>query len=193
MLYGGATRGLLAYLDHQGLIRMHWSPLLIDEMSRALVKTGRRTVDEARLNETLMTQAVPGASVSTVEVQSSFEIAYRGVNDAKDLHVAACAVALLARGYYPSTGRVHLITRNAKDFAPKRLSTLGVVQRHPDAFLLDLWEQEPQQMADAFRSFRTNLPSAPTVERLLEKLTNDGQRRTGTAMLTAHVSGLRAL
>jgi hypothetical protein len=189
VLYGGTTRGLLAYLDHQGLIRMHWSPLLIDEMSRALVKTGRRTIVEAHLNEALMTQAVPGASVPTVEVLSSFEVAYRGVNDAKDLHVAACAVALLACGYYPSTHKVHLITRNAKDFAPRKLAALDVVQQHPDAFLLELWQHQPTEMADAFRRFRCDLPSAPTVAQLIEKLAKDGQRRTAGSMMTAHAAG----
>jgi hypothetical protein len=193
VLYGGTTRGLLAYLDHQGLIRMHWSPLLIDEMSRALVKTGRRTMAEASLNEELMTQAVPGASVPTSEVQSSFEVAHRGVNDAKDLHVAACAVALLARGYYPTTRKVYLITRNAKDFAPKKLATLDVVQQHPDAFLLELWERQPDDMARAFRDFRADLPSAPSVEALLDRLARDGQKRTAGAVLAAHASGLCVL
>ena len=41
-LFGGTTRGLLIHLDYQGLIRLHWSPLILDEMSRALVDTGRK-------------------------------------------------------------------------------------------------------------------------------------------------------
>lgn len=42
-LFGGTTRGLLIHLDYQGLIRLHWSPLILDEMSRALVQTGRKS------------------------------------------------------------------------------------------------------------------------------------------------------
>ena len=40
-LFGATTRGLLIHLDYQGLIRLHWSPLILDEMSRALVDTGQ--------------------------------------------------------------------------------------------------------------------------------------------------------
>jgi len=36
-LFGATTRGLLIHLDYQGLIRLHWSPLILGEMSRALV------------------------------------------------------------------------------------------------------------------------------------------------------------
>lgn len=36
-LFGATTRGLLIHLDYQGLIRLHWSPLILDELSRALV------------------------------------------------------------------------------------------------------------------------------------------------------------
>jgi hypothetical protein len=42
-LFGATTRGLLIHLDYQGLIRLHWSPLILDEMSRALVDTGRQS------------------------------------------------------------------------------------------------------------------------------------------------------
>lgn len=39
-LFGATTRGLLIHLDYQGLIRLHWSPLILDELGRALVDTG---------------------------------------------------------------------------------------------------------------------------------------------------------
>lgn len=41
-LFGAPTRGLLIHLDYQGLIRLHWSPWILDELSRALVDTGRK-------------------------------------------------------------------------------------------------------------------------------------------------------
>ena len=172
---------------------MHWSPLLLDEARRALVKTGRRSADEARVAEDALNRAAPGAIVPTLEVQSSFRAAWPGVNDAKDLHVAACAIALLAGAYYPLVLKVHLITRNAKDFAPKNLARLEVVQRHPDAFLGELWASSPVPMARAFRAFRSELPSRPAVEALLDKLSRDGQRRTATAMLRAHETAAHEL
>jgi len=41
-LFGATTRGLLIHLDYRGAIRLHWSPLILDELSRALVDTGRK-------------------------------------------------------------------------------------------------------------------------------------------------------
>jgi hypothetical protein len=44
-LFGATTRGLLIHLDYGGLIRLHWSPLILEELSRALVDTGRKADD----------------------------------------------------------------------------------------------------------------------------------------------------
>ena len=189
VLYGGTTRAFLAYLDEDDLIRMHWSPLLIDEMSRALVKTRRLTAEAALLNVDAMHRGVPGASVPTADVHASFRAAYPGINDAKDLHVAACARALLACGYYPNVRQVHLITRNAKDFAPKKLAALNVIQLHPDMFLRALWDTAPTVMAASFRRLREDLPSAPTADALLDRLVLDGQKRTAAAMRAAYRDG----
>ena len=59
-LFGATTRGLLIHLDYQGVIRLHWSPLILDEMSRALVDTGRKPdAESARRHEQLMRAALP--------------------------------------------------------------------------------------------------------------------------------------
>lgn len=41
-LFPASTRGLLIYLDYQGPIKLHWSPMILDEVNRALVSTGRK-------------------------------------------------------------------------------------------------------------------------------------------------------
>ena len=51
-LFGATTRGLLIHLDYQGLIRLHWSALILDEMSRALVRTDRCERRSSRSHET---------------------------------------------------------------------------------------------------------------------------------------------
>ncbi len=59
-LFGATTRGLLIHLDDQGVIRLHWGPLILDEMSRALVDTGRKPdAESARRHEQLMRAALP--------------------------------------------------------------------------------------------------------------------------------------
>ena len=62
-VFGATTRGLLIHLDYVGIIRLHWSPLILDELSRALVGTGRKTnAETARRHEQLMRSALPQAA-----------------------------------------------------------------------------------------------------------------------------------
>jgi hypothetical protein len=69
-LFGATTRGLLIHLDYQGVIRLHWSPLILDEMSRALVDAGRKPdAESARRHEQRMRAASPQAEISTQQVQ----------------------------------------------------------------------------------------------------------------------------
>ncbi len=186
VLYGGTTRALLLYLDQFGIVRVRWSALLIVEATRALVKTGRLTRAAAAATTDCMTRAAPDADVAVRDVQRAFRRAWPGVRDAKDLHVAACAVA--ARDSAPGA-TVGLITKNTKDFAPKRLAALGIRQQHPDAFLLDVWRRDAVGMASAFAAFRADLPARPDAGRVLHKLASDGQRRTATAMQEAWEAG----
>ena len=186
VLYGGTTRALLLYLDHHAVIRVRWSALLIIEMSRALVKTGRLTREAASRTVALMTRAAPHADVPVFDVQRAFQRAWRGVRDAKDLHVAACAVVVRDEAArVGGDGPVHLLTKNTKDFAPRKLATMGIVQWHPDAYLHALWRHDPARMATAFAEFRADLPARPEAERVLRKLAADGQRRTAAAMSAA--------
>ena len=137
-LFGGTTRGLLIHLDYRGLIRLHWSPLILQEMSRALVDTGRKSDPAASRREALMRNALPQAEVPTADVQSQFKAVAGAMRSVKDIHVAACANVLRVQRYYPNTPLVSLITKNIRDFGVKKLATLGIEVQHPDAFLLNL-------------------------------------------------------
>jgi len=195
VLYGGTTRALLLYLHHHSVIRVRWSALLTIETSRALVKTGRLTREAAKLTVDLMNRAAPDADVPVAEIQRAFRRAWPGVRDAKDLHVAACAVVVAdaASSSGLAATRVCLITKNTKDFAPRKLALLGVRQQHPDAFLLDAWQRDADRMAAAFAAFRADLPDRPDASRVLHKLASDGQRRTATAMQEGRDAGRAVL
>lgn len=186
VLYGGTTRALLLHLDHLDVIRVRWSALLLIETSRALVKTGRLSREAAGATFALLARAAPRADVPVIDVQRAFRRACPGVRDAKDLHVAACAVVV---GDAHGSGPVSLVTKNTKDFAPKKLAALGIRQQHPDAFLLDIWRCDRPSMTAAFSAFRTDLPERPAPDRVLHKLASDGQRRTADAMGTAWRAG----
>jgi len=189
-LFGATTRGLLIHLDYQGLIRLHWSPLILDEMSRALVDTGRKPdAESARRHEQLMRAALPQAEIPTQQVQTQFASVAPAMRSAKDIHVAACAAAILAGDFYPSTQVVSLVTKNIRDFGIRKLATLGIEVQRPDAFLLDRFQQDPALVAAAFAALRATLRSAPEPERLLERLAADGQSLTAAAMHDAWQQG----
>ena len=190
-LFGATTRGLLIHLDYDGVIRLHWSPLILDELSRALVDTGRKTnAEAARRHEQLMRSALPQAEIPTAQVQAQFAAVAPAMRSVKDTHVAACAHAILAGDYYPDTQVVSLITKNIRDFGVRKLATLGIEVLRPDSFLLDLLQRDPTTVASAFASLRATLRSAPTPEQLLERLAADGQAQTATTLLGALQRGV---
>ena len=182
-LFGATTRGLLIHLDYQGLIRLHWSPLILDKLSRALVDTGRKPdTDSARRHENLMRAALPQAEIPTQRVQARFASVAPAMRSAKDTHVAACAAAILAERYYPGTPVVSLVTRNTRDFGIRKLAALGIEVQRPDAFLLDQFRQRPAAIARAFAALRSTLRSDPAPDSLLERLAADGQTLTAAAL-----------
>jgi hypothetical protein len=189
-LFGATTRGFLINLDYQGLIHLHWSPLILEEMSRALVTTGRKADDAAaQANEALMRRALPAAEVPTTDVQAQFQAVAFGMRSAKDTHIAACAHAVLAQQYYPGLQVVSLMTNNVRDFGVTKLATVGIAVQRPDPFLLALFQQQPDEVGAAFQALRQSLRSNPTVQRLLDRLGGDGQVQVAAAMLAAWQRG----
>ena len=189
-LFGATTRGLLIHLDYQGLIRLHWSPLILDELSRALVDTGRKPdAESARRHEQLMRAALPQAEIPTRQVQAQFVNVAPAMRSAKDVHVAACAAVILAGDFYPNTQVVSLVTKNIRDFGIRKLASQGIEVRRPDAFLLAHFQQDPAAVASAVAALRATLRSAPEPEPLLERLAADGQSLTAAALHDAWQQG----
>ena len=193
-LFGATTRGLLIHLDYQGLIRLHWSPLILHEMSSALVRTGRKPDQAAATkHEALMRAALPQAEVPTADVQAEYQAVAWAMRSAKDTHVAACAHVLQARHYYQNTAVVSLVTKNIRDFGVKKLATLGIDVQRPDGFLRKLITENETGVASAFAALRATLRSAPTAERLLDRLAADSQIETAVALLALRQVGTAAL
>ena len=189
-LFGATTRGLLIHLDYQGLIRLHWSPLILAEMSRALVETGRKPdAESARRHEQLMRAALPQAEIPTRQVQAQFANVALAMRSAKDVHVAACAAVILAGDFYPNTQVVSLVTKNIRDFGIRKLASQGIEVQRPDAFLLTQFQQDPAAVASAFAALRATLRSAPEPDRLLERLAADGQSLSAAALHDAWQQG----
>lgn len=194
ILFGATTRGLLIHLDYQGLIRLHWSPLILHEMSSALVRTGRKPDQAAATkHEALMRAALPQPEVPAADVQAEYEAVAWAMRSAKDTHVAACAHVLQARHYYQNTAVVSLVTKNIRDFGVKKLATLGIDVQRPDAFLRKLIIENATGVAGAFAALRVTLRSAPTAEQLVDRLAADGQTETAAALLAFRQAWAAAL
>jgi len=193
-LFAATTRGMLIYLDYEGPIKLHWSPLILDEVGRALVETGRKkTLEDARAHEARMRDALPNALVSVKDVQAQFQAVAPAVRSAKDAHVAACAHYLIAAKAYPGTPAVALVSRNTRDFRKAALAGLGIVLQKPDAFLDGLTAAQPDEVAAAFRRFRLDLASRPEPEALLARLARDGQVKTAQRLRGLHQARTIAL
>ena len=184
VLFPATTRGLLIYLDYQGLLALHWSPLILDEVSRALVETGRKkTLAEAKINENRMKNALPNALVATKSVQARFKAVEPAVHSAKDIHVAACAYHLVATKAYPDHSTITLTSRNVKDFKKGALTKLGITLQKPDDFLDALCASHPSEVMAAFHRFRLDITIQPKPEILLKRLEQDGQVKTAKRLL----------
>lgn len=189
VLFGATTRGLLIHLDYSGVIRLHWSALILEEMSRALVRARRKQdLATAKAHEQRMRDPLPTADIPVAEVQAQFSAVADAVRSAKDMHVAAAAQALLALKYYAGTHVVNLVTKNTRDFKVQRLSNCGIAVVRADAFLCGLME-EHAAVAAAFRGLRVSLTSQPSPQALLSRLADDGQVDVAAALLSASGSG----
>lgn len=189
-LFGATTRGLLIHVDYQGLIRLHWSPLILDELRRALVDTGRKPdAESARRHEQLMRAALPQAEIPTRRVQAQVASVAPAMRSTKDTHVAARASAILVGDFYSGPQVVSLVTKNIRDFGVRKLASRGIEVQRPDAFLLERFQEDPAAVASAFAALRATLRSAPEPEPLLARLAADGQSLTAAALHDAWRQG----
>jgi hypothetical protein len=166
------------------LLHLHWSPQILDEMSRALVKSKRKAdlASAKAAHEALMDRSLPNAMVGVATVQAQYAVVSNAVRSTKDTHVAACAYALLAIGAYPGRKAINVVSQNTKDFKVRQLEQLGIRVQKPDLFLSTMFDENPAGVAGAFSAFRASLKSNPAPERLLDKLTEDGQLNFAAAM-----------
>lgn len=111
-----------------------WSERILDEMVRNLVETDRATEDAARrrarlMGETFEAADVPASAIAKLEPSMT--------NDPKDRHVLAAAVA---------AGAQVIVTCNLSDFPNDACEPFGIEARHPDEFLMNLYELAPDKV-----------------------------------------------
>jgi predicted nucleic acid-binding protein len=177
VLYGSATRDIFIELDVGGLISLRWSASVLDELSRALVRTRPDyTVGKALALIAAMTEALPEALV----LPPATPPASLTLTDPDDVHVAAAA----SHGGCPI-----LLTFNIGDFPDTVLSALipPVQAIHPDTFLVSLMATQAVDLLQAIETIRKRLQKPP-MSRVIyaDHLTRAGLPRT--AELLRHLS-----
>ena len=144
VLFPFTLRDTLLRAAAQGYFQLYWSDEILDETTKNLLGNGTVTSEQAHRLRDAMTGAFPESMVSGYEPLIDVM-----PNDRKDRHVAAAAV---------KAGAQVIVTNNLKDFM-----TLpdGIEAQSPDEFLSNLFDLDPDGIAELVRQQAEALRSPP--------------------------------
>ena len=149
VLYPAGLRDVFLRLADRYLYVPLWSADIHAEWVRSLL-ADRPDIDASVLDRTraVMDGHFPDAIVTGYEA-----IAARlDLPDPGDRHVLAAAI----RGQADV-----IVTGNLRDFPPDRLAPYALVAQHPDTFVADLFEADPDTVLAAVRGHRDALRNPP--------------------------------
>jgi predicted nucleic acid-binding protein len=154
VLYPFTLRDTLLRAADAGFFQASWSELILEEATRNLVSNGIVTAEQAGRLREAMAAAFPEALVT------NHEALIAGMkNEEKDKHVAAAAV---------KAGAQVIVTMNLRDF---RELPEGIEAQHPDEFLSDLFDLDPDALTEIVQSQAAALKKPPrTFEEILQAL-----------------------
>jgi predicted nucleic acid-binding protein len=139
VFYGARLRSLVLYVAQTKLFRARWSEQVHDEWVRNLIKNRPELKPEDLLRtRELMNKAVPDCVVE------GYEPLINGVElpDPDDRHVVAAAIMTRANV---------IVTFNQKDFPDEALEKFRLHTKHPDNFLIDAFDLNPDMFIEAVR------------------------------------------
>lgn len=146
----------LTFAAHR-LVRVHWSPTILDEVRRNLAKRADLSPNAIAYRIDRMNRAVPGA----LDEAPANLVATMPITE-HDRHVLALAVHVEADS---------IVTYNLRDFPTTMCEPYGIEAVDPDAFAAAIAESDPVRahaaLADIARR-RTRPPM--TVHELLDRL-----------------------
>jgi len=164
VLYPFSLRDTLLRLAELELYTPLWSARILEEMTRNLVEH-RITGEQAARIETAVRAAFEEAEVDAADIE---RLEPAMTNDPKDRHVLAAAVAADSE---------LIVTLDLDDFPPAACEPLGVEAIHPDQFLLDLYDLNPEAVRAALEEQAADLNPPWPLEQLLGALTTAGVPR----------------
>lgn len=153
-----------------------WSARILEEMTRNLVEH-RITAAQAARIEAAMRATFEEAEVDAAEIE---RLEPAMTNDEKDRHVLAAAVAADSE---------LIVTLDLDDFPPQACEPLGVEATHPDDFLLDLYDLDPEAVRAALEQQASDLKPPWPLDELLRALTTAGVPRFADAIRAQPSSG----
>lgn len=171
VLYPALLRNILMNLALADLFRARWSDRVHEEWIAALLKA-RPDLTHERLAQvrSLMEAHVNDASVSGYE----HRIERLTLPDRDDRHVLAAAI---------HGGATVIVTANLRDFPDAVLTGYGIAAQHPDAFVLNMFASNPEDVLTALRTLRLDLKHPPrTAAELLSLMERQGLAASATAL-----------
>ena len=139
VLYPTVLREILLGLAEQGLFRPLWSARIAEEWRRTAERQspGDGVIAEGEI--ALLNARWPGACIAAdPDLEDRLWLP-----DPADIHVLATAIRGGAEG---------IVTLNLRDFPARELQPHGLTARHPDAFLLGLWQAHPDAVEQVVRN-----------------------------------------
>ncbi len=159
VLYPTVMREIVLGAAAKKLFAPLWTARVLEEWARAAVKLGPAQEALARGEIAMLRANWPDAEVA-VDPDLQAQI---WLPDPDDVHVLAGAV---------SAGADLILTLNLRDFPTRLLTEYGLRAQHPDAFLRDLLNQDPdaiREVAEAVRQTAEQLSGVPQPMRQLLK------------------------
>ena len=170
-LYPSLLRNVLMRLAQRDLFHAFWSARVQDEWTSAVLRD-RPLLERAQIDRTrsLMDEQIDDANVADYE----HLIDTVTLPDVDDRHVLAAAI---------HCGAGVIVTANLRDFPASTLSTYGIEAQHPDAFILGLFNADPNVVLASLRELRASLKKPPlTAAELLSSMARQGLMGSADAL-----------
>ena len=150
-LHPAFLRASLLWLADDHLFRPLWSPSILEEYRRSLLRRFGDDQEKAEKAERLVAVMDTKFPFSQVTPPQSL-IAALDLPDADDNHVLATAITAKADA---------IITYNIKDFPTEKVEPFGIEIVHPDQFMVNLIDLDQERALACLRRQREQMKNPP--------------------------------
>lgn len=176
VFFGARLRSITLFLAETDLFLARWTEKINDEWIRNIHRKQAIPLERLERLRALVNRSVPDCLVTDFEtLEASFNLP-----DPDDRHVLAAALKARAD---------MIVTFNIKDFPDLLLDSLGLQVKHPDEFLLEMFDSPPAIFARAVQRDFYHYKAPPfSFDQYVAAL-----HRAGVANAAKRIRGLRTL